>query len=132
MNWNNNTPPNASSKASSSCFIYFKTTGVQVSRNCIWGNQFLYQRSRRLNCLNNATEFTSPAAALFSHPGLWIVVLGTNVIFWSFRSSVYTVSFFFYPPCPFGTLIPILLFSSFSHFNFFSHPSPFPMLSFLT
>lgn len=28
MNWNNNAPPNASSKACSLCFIYFKTTGV--------------------------------------------------------------------------------------------------------
>ena len=130
-NRNYNTSPNESSKACSFCLISYKTIGMHILKNCIWGDQFLYQKSRRLHCLNITAEFMSPHCCPALCPGLWIVVLGTNVVFWSFRGSHSTISLFLYPPCPFGTLISILLFSAFTYLNLFSHPSPIPMPCFL-
>lgn len=115
-------PPKVNSKTCSFCLICFNTIGMQILKNCIWGDQFLYQRSRRLNCLNIATESTLPHCCPALCPGLWIVVLGTNMILWSLSAT----SFFLYLPCPFGTLISILLFSSSSHFNLFPSPFTFP------
>lgn len=122
MNWNNNTPPKVNSKTCSFCLICFKTIGKQILKNCVWGDQFLYQRIRRLNYLNIATESTLPHCCPALCPGLRIVVLSTNMILWSLS----TTSFFLYLPCPFGTLISILLFSSSSHFNLFPSPFTFP------
>lgn len=122
MSWNNNTLPKVNSKTCSFCLICFKTIGMQILKDCIWGDQFLYQRSRRLNCLNIATESTLPHCCPALCPGLWIVVLGTNRILWPLS----TTSFFLYLPCPFGSLISILLFSSSSHFNLFHSPFTFP------
>lgn len=113
MNWKNNTPPNASSKACSFCLTCFKTIGMCIFKNCIRGKKFLYQGSRRLNLLNIAPDFTSPRCCSALCPGLWRAVLGTNTVFLGFRCSLSIVS-----PFPLSSLS--LWYACLSSSQFFS------------